>query len=413
MKKFLLLILFFLACIISLNAQWERCQNGTPYCEASSIIADSNYIYAGFDCGVWRSSDNGDSWIQKNKGFTNIDSLGGTITALAVNGKNIFAGTFYGSIFLSTNNGDTWALKNKKYVDSLIWGPKNINTITVNGNDVFFGTNQGVFLTTDNYDNWIPKNNGLPYDTINSVIWINTIAIKGQNIFAGMNYKGIYLSTDYGDTWIPKNNGLTNLDVYALAIKGNNIYAGTWFGGIFLSTDNGDSWKCIALKDSVVDVIYIKENNIFISSSWGLNLSTDDGINWTSLNSGLSCLSTNSIIINGDYIFIIDIYCGVLRAKLNDLIIDVKETNQNNESIIYPNPAYSSVSVKYESSSYSKLQISIFDLPGNEVLNTSEDCNIGLNEKIIDCHCLETGYYIVRLKQGERVEAKPLLIVRN
>jgi Lon protease-like protein len=50
---------------------------------------------------------------------------------------------------------------------------------------------------------------------------------------------------------------------------------------------------------------------------------------------------------------------------------------------------------------------------GNEVFNTSEECNIGMNEKVIDCQSLETGYYIIRLKQGERVEAKPFLLITN
>ena len=107
-------------------------------------------------------------------------------------------------------------------------------------------------------------------------------------------------------------------------------------------------------------------------------------------------------------------FSGIFRAKLSDFgITDVKENIQNNETLIYPNPASSSVRLKYESSSYSKLQISIFDLLGNEVFNTSEDCNIGMNEKTIDCHSLETGYYIIRLKQGKRVEAKPVMIIRN
>ena len=49
-------------------------------------------------------------------------------------------------------------------------------------------------------------------------------------------------------------------------------------------------------------------------------------------------------------------YSGIFRAKLSDLgITDVKEINQNIETIIYPNPASSSVSVKYGTSSIFKI----------------------------------------------------------
>ncbi|MGA2296311.1 MAG: T9SS type A sorting domain-containing protein, partial [FCB group bacterium] len=95
--------------------------------------------------------------------------------------------------------------------------------------------------------------------------------------------------------------------------------------------------------------------------------------------------------------------------------LSVKEYNDNNHAgfEIYPNPASTSVRIKYESSSFLKTQISIFDLLGNELLNTSEDCNIGMNEKTIDCRSLETGYYIIRLKQNDKVETKPVLIIKN
>ena len=39
------------------------------------------------------------------------------------------------------------------------------------------------------------------------------------------------------------NNGLTNTYVYALAINpSGDIFAATWGSGIFRSTDNGENW---------------------------------------------------------------------------------------------------------------------------------------------------------------------------
>ncbi|TAL68098.1 MAG: T9SS type A sorting domain-containing protein [Bacteroidetes bacterium] len=92
--------------------------------------------------------------------------------------------------------------------------------------------------------------------------------------------------------------------------------------------------------------------------------------------------------------------------------VDDKSDLENADFEIYPNPASSSFRLKYESKSYSKIQISIFDMLGNEVFKTIEDCNIGMNEKLIDCYNLETGYYIIRLKQNGKVEAKPVMILK-
>jgi hypothetical protein len=64
---------------------------------------------AGCGTGVYRSTDNGDSWSLANIGLTSTD-----VAALAVNGSNyhVFAGTHSimgkgGGMFRSTDNGDT------------------------------------------------------------------------------------------------------------------------------------------------------------------------------------------------------------------------------------------------------------------------------------------------------------------
>ncbi|MGA2297288.1 MAG: T9SS type A sorting domain-containing protein [FCB group bacterium] len=396
----------------SLYAQWEECNNGigvnTPVC----FFVDGNNTYAGTSSGIFVTTDYGDNWTDKNSGFKL--RYPPAIWSLAKSDNNIFAGTLLYGIFLSTDKGENWVQKSNglPYIDmglDTIF-PEEVYALMINNNYIFAGTQNGVYLSTDNGDNWIFKNNGLPqFDTNKREVF--SLAVSGNNIFAGTRY-GVYMTSDNGDNWFFKSKGLENLTFYSFAISGNNIYAATCFGGIFLSTNNGNDWVNIGRKDTCIDEILIKDKYIFASG--GFYISSDNGINWSTYENGLKDFAIVSLILNGDYIFAGDGDYGVYRAKLSDLgITDVKETNQNNETIIYPNPASSSFNLKYESPSYSKLQISIFDMLGNEVFNTSEDCNIGMNEKIIDCQSLETGYYIVRLKQGERVEAKPLVIVRN
>ncbi len=128
-------------------------------------------------------------WVQTNGPF------GGEIGCLAVSGANLLAGADGGGIFVSTNNGVSWST----------------------------------------------RNSGFPIN-----VGVNTLVVNGTNLFAGTN-KGVYLSTDDGSSWTSINSGLTSQYVFALAILGTNLFAGTSGGGIFLSTNNGSSWTSLDL----------------------------------------------------------------------------------------------------------------------------------------------------------------------
>jgi hypothetical protein len=64
-------------------------------------INSSGHIFAGtYRSGVFRSTDNGDSWTEVNNGLTNM-----TVLSLVVNaGGHIFAGTDGGGIFRSVQS---------------------------------------------------------------------------------------------------------------------------------------------------------------------------------------------------------------------------------------------------------------------------------------------------------------------
>ena len=70
-----------------------------PSMRAGDIFA------ATWGSGVFRSTDNGENWIEVNVGITEP-----YIISLAINASgDIFAGAdFGGGVFRSTNNGDSW-----------------------------------------------------------------------------------------------------------------------------------------------------------------------------------------------------------------------------------------------------------------------------------------------------------------
>src|SRR3972149_2786621 len=82
---------------------------------------------------------------------TNGPYYGGNLIAINSNG-HIFARTFDG-IFRSTDNGDTWIKINGDIFPTC--GAINSSQY------IFVGTGDGVWRSTDNGDNWAEMNNGL------------------------------------------------------------------------------------------------------------------------------------------------------------------------------------------------------------------------------------------------------------
>jgi photosystem II stability/assembly factor-like uncharacterized protein len=183
-------------------------------------LNSSRHIFAGTGRGVFRSTDDGDSWTLFNDGLTSKD-----VRSLAVNSSgHIFAGTT-GAIFRSTDNGVSWTPGPISYPSARI-----LSLAVDASGQIFAGTDVGaIFRSADNGDSWTRADGGLT--TIN--VWSLLTSAKGE-IFAGTYESGVLRSTDSGASWTPLNAGLTNMNVRALAISpSGDFFAGTAGNGVF------------------------------------------------------------------------------------------------------------------------------------------------------------------------------------
>ncbi len=292
MKK--ITILLMLALIgLSANAQWVQTTCPTYLSDSYSIASDGTNIFVGSSSGIFLSTDNGLSWIAVNSGLTTI-----SVWALAINGTNIFAGTYSGGVFLSTNNGGNWTAINNGLTNL------NIRSLAISGSNIFAGTlGGGVFLSTNNVNNWTAVNTGLPISSN-----IHSLAISGSNVFAGSN-GAVYLSSNNGSSWTSVSSGISGGDIMSLAISGTNIFAGAAGGGaIYLSTNNGTSWSYMSSGLNYPDIysIVLSGTNIFAGRGGvgSIFLSTNNGGNWTTINNGLpNTIAIYSLGIIGTNIF--------------------------------------------------------------------------------------------------------------
>ena len=413
--KLIVIISIFFANNTILKTQWKECNNGLVGKTISCFLVDSNNTFTSTnEGGVFSTTNNGDYWIAKNNGL-NRTLMGPSVSSLTINGNNMFAGTISDGIFLSTNKGDSWERKSNGLPYFVINGgfdtvfKYSINTILLDGINIFTGTYNGVYLSTNNGDNWIARNNGLPkFDSLKRDIL--SLASNGNNIYAGTRF-GVYFSSDNGEIWIPKNNGMQNMAIFSLLIKGGNIYATACFNGIYISTNNGNEWNTIVRKDTCIDNFLIKDKYFFASG--GFYISSDNGVNWIKHESGLPSIVVRPLIINGDYIFAGVNNYGIYRAKLSDLgITDVKETEQTSGIKIFPNPASNEFRLRFHTPTETTVQLSVFDLLGNCVLSQPLLSTEGTNEKTINCEKLPQGYYYVKININEIVETIPMAIVK-
>jgi len=296
----------------SLLAQWI--QTNGPYDDnvRCFAVSDSN-LFAGTQYyGVYRSTNNGTSWIRVNNGLKRLD-----VQALAVSGSNVFAGTYGDGVFLSTNNGASWTATGLTNTD--------VRSLAVNGSNLFAGTyGDGVFFSTNNGTSWIQVNNGLTNSNIRS------FAVSGSNLFAGSEYwgtvyAGVFVSINNGANWTAVGYVLPSTNIRTLAVSGSNLFVGT-DGGVFVSTNNGiiPSWKEVntGLTNRNVQAIAVNGSNLFAGTNGGgVFVSTDNGENWVHV--GLTNRSVWSLAVCGSNLFAGTYRGGVWRRPLSEMITGV------------------------------------------------------------------------------------------
>jgi photosystem II stability/assembly factor-like uncharacterized protein len=105
--------------------------------------------------------------------------------------------------------------------------------------------------------------------------------------------------------WV-QTSGPGGGQISALGTDGTNYYAGISGHGIFVSSDNGVSWKAINTGLSRLNVLSIAAKGSMVlagTDSNGVFLSTNSGNNWVSINNGLGNLCINVLTINDAAVF--------------------------------------------------------------------------------------------------------------
>ena len=189
--------------------------NGTNWIQTSlnastvySLASNTYYVFAGYDSGICKTTNKGETWTYNDKPSTR---------SFLANGNYVLAGTM-GGVYISTNYGQSFS-----------YGTMSSNfflSLSFHNNIIFGGlAYYGIYKSTDNGMNW----SATTLDTVTN----RTFAKYNNNLLAGCG-SGVYLTNNNGVNWVQKNEGMSgNYWVSSMIISNGFIYAGTPYQGLW------------------------------------------------------------------------------------------------------------------------------------------------------------------------------------
>ena len=279
----------FLRSLSAQQAPWEKTV-GPPGITVNVIYKTNSIVYAGTETqGVFKSNDNGISWIPANTGIERA-----SINDVIASGPNLLAAAksscpLYLNIFKSTDNGTTWSgtsglagnvVHSFAIKDSSVWAtfaalPKE----------------SGIARSTDNGNTWqvVPS---IITNAGESIVSDNAIIVAEDNF--------IWRSTDDGASWdVVEQFALTGIGSFGKA--GTKLF-GAARTGIQTSTDNGASWNFEPFSDGAFS-FSSNGSTIYLGSASKVFKSTDLGATWIDMSNGLGNGGIEALLYDGSTVF--------------------------------------------------------------------------------------------------------------
>jgi photosystem II stability/assembly factor-like uncharacterized protein len=211
----------------------------------------------------------------------------------------IYAAAMGSGVFKTTDAGATWDPSTTGLTNTYV---RCLAIFPLNHAVVFAGTNDGLFRSTDAGITWT-----IVAATPTAVRTIAFDAVNPNLVYIGSIGSGVQRSTNGGLTWQPSNAGLADLNVRSIAthpVAPNSAFAGSGTnGGVSLSSTGGLFWGLVADPDahgSVSDLEFDPTNPARIYAGMmqqGVIRSTDGGVNWTPINTGLPTLRSRALAL--------------------------------------------------------------------------------------------------------------------
>ncbi|MFH1320502.1 MAG: T9SS type A sorting domain-containing protein [Bacteroidota bacterium] len=280
----------------NINTHWYYPTTyGYVHADIHSLDFFGSNLYCGSDGGIFKTSNNGNTWTDLSKGIeiTQFYRIGGSPT----NPNLIIGGT--------QDNGTNLL---RLGVWTHVLGADGMEAIIDYSNpDIMYGAiqNGDIYKSTDGGLNF----NYIAGNITEGGAWVTPYVIDPFNsstLYAG--YKNVWKTTDGGSNWATISNFNPSYSLRSLAVAPSNpgyLYAAT-YDTLYKTTDGGASWTFIndGLPSNAITYIAVNPTdpeNIWVTLSGFSNgekvYRTDDaGASWTNISGNLPNLPVNCIV---------------------------------------------------------------------------------------------------------------------
>jgi hypothetical protein len=199
-------------------------------------------------------------------------------------------------LYHSDDNGSNWQVENTPAV--------NFNDLIFLPTKIIAATSNGLFVSYNNGINWISHNTGISNaDSIGNIV---DIAQKGNRLLI-VSQTGVYYSDNDGGSWTAS---IATTGLRSMAVINNTILTSK-ISGIWTSNDNGLTFTAssnmgiVGANPNIRDIL-VFNNEVYCRKIGSLEVykSTDNGLNWQLINSGITGSSVLSLITVDSKLFV-------------------------------------------------------------------------------------------------------------
>ncbi len=448
------------------GSSWTQTAAGVHVDHHAAVFdpSDPQIMWIGCDGGVYKSTNNGQSFFSRNSGLVTTQfyamnqsmtganlAFGGTqdngtwrwtgstnmVQVLGADGFEcevsndnliILAEIQNGSHYRSTNGGSGFQPINNGLSESGPWQTPTHMDYT-NSNVVVTGHNTSIFRTTNAGSNWVNvMNGGLGGGRSIEQSWNDT------NVFWCVAGVRAFVSTDNGLNWTqtattPISGGAIN-DITVHPDDGNTaiICLGTYnpaLDKVQITTDGGATWNDLTNNlpgEGAQSITYDFDNpsTIFLGTDLGCYVSFDSGSNWQPFNVGLPYVICDDLRWHPDgFLRVATHGRGIWEVDISDITpTDVGE-NPSAPKIepltmrVLGSPAGEGVetSLRFGLREAGRARIDLFDANGRLVRNLLDrEVPAEVDFVIVDTEALSSGIYFARLESGGHSVSKKLVV---
>lgn len=233
--------------------------------------------YGGAECGIWRSTDGGNTWQIVNKGLP-ANNKGRIGLAIAPSAPNVVyaiyadeVGYFKG-IYRSNNGGDSWYQLNDQLLKNMYlaygwWFGKIV--VHPEDADQLFALGIHTYFTNDGGNTWYVFDQNRIHEDQHALI---VHPLKPDMYILG-NDGGIYLSKNAGNSWQHvKDLPITQFYTGTIDVNEPNIiYGGTQDNGILKgNTTIINQWKKLINGDGFTVIVdSLNTESVFVAHQYG------------------------------------------------------------------------------------------------------------------------------------------------